>query len=157
MDQKELASKIGVSEGRVSQVLNGDGNLRTAAIARYLRALGYKATLSAQPVEAGRQELPRRRRRRMETEERQTIPVEYQATSVARFNLVLMEPRPALDVSKLALEQLHPPVLDVRWIDEAIFHLDVHDPGVHGRVRRHESDEAWAPATADPRPGRSTS
>jgi transcriptional regulator with XRE-family HTH domain len=76
MDQKELASKVGVSEGRVSQVLNGDGNLRTAGFARYLRALGYKATISAEPVEAGRQELPRGRRRRMESDEprRASIP-----------------------------------------------------------------------------------
>ncbi|OBK30141.1 hypothetical protein A5659_03615 [Mycobacterium sp. 1165196.3] len=61
MDQKDLAEKLGVTQGRVSQVLNGDGNLRIAAVARYLRALGYEATIAARPVEGGPTELPARR------------------------------------------------------------------------------------------------
>lgn len=63
LDQRALAEKLGVSEGRVSQVVNGDGNLRIAAVARYLRALGYSARISAQPVDPHRPELPPRSRR----------------------------------------------------------------------------------------------
>ncbi len=51
LDQKALAEKVGVSQGRVSQVLNGDGNLRVAAVARYLRAMGYDAQVAATPAE----------------------------------------------------------------------------------------------------------
>ncbi|MDG4667992.1 helix-turn-helix transcriptional regulator [Mycobacterium sp. 236(2023)] len=61
LDQKDLAAKLGVSPGRVSQVVNSDGNLRIAAFARYLRALGYEATITARPVESGLPELQTRR------------------------------------------------------------------------------------------------
>lgn len=64
LDQKALAEKLGVTQGRVSQVLNGDGNLRVAAVARYLRALGYETHLSATPVDPGNPDLPRVSRRR---------------------------------------------------------------------------------------------
>ena len=63
-DQKALAEKLGVTQGRVSQVLHGDGNLRVAAVARYLRALGYETHLSATPVAPGNPALPRGSRRR---------------------------------------------------------------------------------------------
>jgi transcriptional regulator with XRE-family HTH domain len=64
IDQKSLAEKLGVTQGRVSQVLNGDGNLRVAAVARYLRALGYETHLSATPVDPSNPALPRTPRRR---------------------------------------------------------------------------------------------
>ena len=64
LDQKALAEKLGVTQGRVSQVLNGDGNLRVAAVARYLRALGYETHLSANPIDPGNPALPRVSRRR---------------------------------------------------------------------------------------------
>jgi len=51
--QRKLAERLGVSEGRVSQVLNSDGNLRITTIARYLRAMGYELQLEAIPVERG--------------------------------------------------------------------------------------------------------
>ena len=63
LDQKTLAGKLGVTQGRVSQVLNGDGNLRIAAVARYLRALGYNTHLSATPVDPTKPTLPRAPRR----------------------------------------------------------------------------------------------
>lgn len=63
MDQKALAEKLGVTQGRVSQVLNGDGNMKIAAVARYLRALGYETRLSATPVTPGIPALPRKSRR----------------------------------------------------------------------------------------------
>jgi hypothetical protein len=36
LSNKEIAAKLGLSAGRVSQVLNGDGNLHVATIARFL-------------------------------------------------------------------------------------------------------------------------
>jgi transcriptional regulator with XRE-family HTH domain len=58
-DQRELASILGVSEARVSQVVNGDGNLRVSAVAKYMRALGYKVKLTATAVEEGLPDLPK--------------------------------------------------------------------------------------------------
>lgn len=62
LEQKDLADKIGVTQGRVSQVLNGDGNVRIAALARYLRALGYEAEITLKPVDAGVPEIASSRR-----------------------------------------------------------------------------------------------
>lgn len=64
VDQKTLAEKLGVTQGRVSQVINGDGNMKVAAVARYLRALGYETRLSATPASPGLPPLPRESRRR---------------------------------------------------------------------------------------------
>ena len=50
MSQIDLATSLGISESAVSQVLNGDGNLRMHTFARYLRALGFEATLELQSV-----------------------------------------------------------------------------------------------------------
>jgi len=63
LDQKKLAKKLGVTPGRVSQVMNSDGNVRIAAVARYLRALGYEPHLTATPVEQGAPPLPLRSQR----------------------------------------------------------------------------------------------
>lgn len=57
LEQKDLADKLGVTQGRVSQVFNGDGNMRIAAVARYLRALGYETQISAVPLLPGRPRL----------------------------------------------------------------------------------------------------
>lgn len=51
--QQDLAKDLGVTAGAVSQVLNGDGNLRIATLGRYLRALGYEARLTLVPVDEG--------------------------------------------------------------------------------------------------------
>ena len=53
MTQRELAQWLGVTEGRVSQVLNSSGNLRITTIARYLRAMGYRLVIDAEPTEPG--------------------------------------------------------------------------------------------------------
>jgi transcriptional regulator with XRE-family HTH domain len=45
LSQRELADRLGVGEARVSQIVNGDGNLRLASIARVFAALGYEAEL----------------------------------------------------------------------------------------------------------------
>lgn len=51
MSQKDLAEILNVGESRVSQVLNGDGNMRVTSLARYLRALGYTAVITARPID----------------------------------------------------------------------------------------------------------
>lgn len=56
--QRELAERVGVTESRVSQVLNGDGNVRLSTLAKFLRALGYRLRLSATPAEHGVPPLP---------------------------------------------------------------------------------------------------
>ncbi|WP_349270925.1 helix-turn-helix domain-containing protein [Mycolicibacterium parafortuitum] len=58
-DQRQLASILGVSEARVSQVVNGDGNLRVGAVAKYMRALGYKVRILATGAEEGLPDLPK--------------------------------------------------------------------------------------------------
>jgi len=67
LSQKELAERVGVTEGRVSQVLNSDGNLRITTIARFLRALGYSFELAGKAADSEVQPLerpgPRRRKR----------------------------------------------------------------------------------------------
>lgn len=73
MEQKELAELIGVTEGRVSQILNGDGNIRAAALARYMRALGYELNIKATPVGEGLPELPRPKRGQKKVLERDEI------------------------------------------------------------------------------------
>jgi transcriptional regulator with XRE-family HTH domain len=50
---RRLAHELNVGESAVSQVLNSDGNLRVATIARYARALGFQAKIVLEPVEPG--------------------------------------------------------------------------------------------------------
>ncbi len=50
MSQIDLATSLGVSESAVSQVMNGDGNLRMHTFARYLRALEFEVNLELQSV-----------------------------------------------------------------------------------------------------------
>ncbi|MBV5246752.1 MULTISPECIES: helix-turn-helix domain-containing protein [Mycolicibacterium] len=73
LDQKALAEKLGVTQGRVSQVLNGDGNMKIAAVARYLRALGYETQITASPVVSGLPALPRQSRRRVAREQQSAV------------------------------------------------------------------------------------
>ncbi|MET9301904.1 hypothetical protein ABZX66_21530 [Micromonospora aurantiaca] len=54
LTSKEIATKLAITEGRVSQILNGDGNVHIATVARFLRAMGYELSISAVPVEPGR-------------------------------------------------------------------------------------------------------
>lgn len=63
LTSKEIAAEGAVTEGRVSQVLSGDGNYHVATIARFLRAMGYELKLSAVPVDSGRPPLDLRGRR----------------------------------------------------------------------------------------------
>jgi predicted XRE-type DNA-binding protein len=61
--QKQLAEKLGIGESRVSQVVNGDGNVKLTTLARYMRALGYVVTVNVTPVERNIPELTRERRK----------------------------------------------------------------------------------------------
>lgn len=64
LTSREIASRLNVTEGRISQILNGDGNLHVATIARFLGACGYRFSVEAIPQSDRARELPRRRRRR---------------------------------------------------------------------------------------------
>ena len=61
--QKQLAEMLSIGESRVSQVVNGDGNLKLTTFARYMRALGYAVTVNVTPVESNVPELSRERRK----------------------------------------------------------------------------------------------
>ena len=67
LSQQQLASRLGVSPGRVSQVLSGDQNLYLTTLARYLRAMGYGLDLEAHPEEPNLPPIGRRRNRRRST------------------------------------------------------------------------------------------
>jgi transcriptional regulator with XRE-family HTH domain len=45
LEQKELAHKLGVTEGAVSQTLNNPGNLKLQTMINYARALGMKVSV----------------------------------------------------------------------------------------------------------------
>jgi transcriptional regulator with XRE-family HTH domain len=47
MSQDELAKKLKITKGRVSQVLNHPGNISLAIVAKYARALGMKMSIIA--------------------------------------------------------------------------------------------------------------
>jgi transcriptional regulator with XRE-family HTH domain len=75
--QGALATKLGVSESAVSQVLNSEGNVRISTLGRYLRALGYEAKLHLIPVEEGApviEETQRRRRNASRSAHEQAAP-----------------------------------------------------------------------------------
>jgi transcriptional regulator with XRE-family HTH domain len=57
LSSKAVAERMGVTDGRVSQILSGDGNVHIATAARVLRAMGYELQLAAVPVEPGRPSL----------------------------------------------------------------------------------------------------
>ncbi len=62
LTHRELAERLGVTEGRVSQVLNGNGNLQIATLARFLAAVDREAELSLTPVGGSRSRKSRRSR-----------------------------------------------------------------------------------------------
>lgn len=86
LDQKALAYKLGVTQGRVSQVVNGDGNMKVAAVARYMRALGYETHLAASPVISGLPALPGESRR-------PAAPVSQSAATEQRYSARLSKRR----------------------------------------------------------------
>lgn len=118
---KQLAAALGVGESAVSQVLNGDGNLRVATIGRYGRALGYQARLVLEPTEPGlapiSEPTPRRRRARG----RSAAPVSRVPLPEAGWNVIstldggtwgvqttVLRPAPDRILQKSAFTRLEP-------------------------------------------------
>lgn len=64
LSQRDLAAALDVSEGRVSQVVGGDGNVYLSTLARYLRAMGYELLVQAEATSHDLPEIGSRRRRR---------------------------------------------------------------------------------------------
>jgi len=83
LSQKELAQRVGVTEGRVSQVLGTAVNLRLSTVGRYLQAMGFRLSLAAidadgNAVDAGFSSSARRHRSRPPyavLDEMQSVPV----------------------------------------------------------------------------------
>jgi transcriptional regulator with XRE-family HTH domain len=81
LSSKEIATRLSITEGRVSQVLKGDGNVHIATAARFLRAMGYELTLSAKPTDPDRKPLNldgRRSRRKQKPDDAKTYEVYVQ-------------------------------------------------------------------------------
>jgi len=70
--QKELARRLGVTEGRVSQVLGEEVNLRLSTTARYLHAMGYRLNLYATDQDGQIIDTRRRVRARVRAKQRTT-------------------------------------------------------------------------------------
>jgi transcriptional regulator with XRE-family HTH domain len=47
---KQIADQLGITEGRVSQILNGSGNLHVATVARFLAACGFELSVKTVPL-----------------------------------------------------------------------------------------------------------
>ncbi|WP_137292010.1 helix-turn-helix domain-containing protein [Nocardioides dongxiaopingii] len=63
--QHEIARDMGVSSGRITQLLSAKGNVKVSTLARYMDACGYDLKISATPQESGMPSLePKRRVRR---------------------------------------------------------------------------------------------
>ncbi|AEF40246.1 hypothetical protein [Hoyosella subflava] len=75
--QGTVAETLGVSEGRVSQVINSDGNIYTAAFAKYMMTLGYRVKVVVEPINSSYptidSEPSRGRPRRSRTGHRTTV------------------------------------------------------------------------------------
>lgn len=50
LSQLELAQRLGISEGRVSQLLNGRGNLTLRTMARIAQVLGLELQVVVRPL-----------------------------------------------------------------------------------------------------------
>lgn len=50
--KKDIAEALGVSPGRVSQLLRTDGNITIAALAKLMYSMGFEAEVSARPMDA---------------------------------------------------------------------------------------------------------
>lgn len=60
VSQTAMAEALRVSKGRISQLLNGDGNVKVSSLAKVLDALGYELSLEAKPKNDSVPELTRR-------------------------------------------------------------------------------------------------
>ncbi|MBM7503513.1 hypothetical protein ACFPER_08525 [Agromyces aurantiacus] len=51
LSRRDIAARLRVTEGRVSQILNGEDDLRASTFARYFRALGYRLITRLVPTD----------------------------------------------------------------------------------------------------------
>jgi len=54
MTARAVADLLGVTEGRVSQIRNGDGNVRISTLAKVMSALGKRVNISVTDTESHR-------------------------------------------------------------------------------------------------------
>ena len=54
LPQQDVAVRMGVTPGRVSQIVGGDGNVRVATLARLAEAAGFAVSLTATARDGGR-------------------------------------------------------------------------------------------------------
>jgi transcriptional regulator with XRE-family HTH domain len=103
IDQKTLSERLGVSEGRISQVLHGDGNIHVATVAKYLRALGYRLRVVPLSIEDEAPNLMRNTRRRLMAHLYKTSFVDGDGITEHYTQVVTTSPIPreALDRPKL--------------------------------------------------------
>lgn len=111
--QEALAEKLGVTPGRVSQVLNSQGNVRVSTAARYLRAMGYALQVDAIPAEADVPQInaPRRRRKTRPSAEA------YSHTDASgKFTLILSDGKQSSSIRLEGLVPLGPVAGELRPI-----------------------------------------
>ena len=80
LTRRELAARLGIGESRVSQVLNGDGNLRLTTLGRFLAAMNCKVDMAPRGFDAPS---PRRRSRSQRPPEPAVSVWEHSVTSKA--------------------------------------------------------------------------
>lgn len=80
LSRRELASRLEIGESRVSQVLNGDGNLRLTTIGRFLAAMNCKVDVGLRDYAAA---APRRRSRSRRSDQQAVSVWEHSVTSQA--------------------------------------------------------------------------
>lgn len=64
LDRREIADRMGVSESRLSQIIDGDGNFHTATLARYFAATGCALDVHLYRENGREVEIPTRGKRR---------------------------------------------------------------------------------------------
>lgn len=68
MTRQQLADRLGVHPSRVTQVLNGDGNVHLATLSKFLRELGFGINLETEVIDPTRRPIGLKRRRRQAPE-----------------------------------------------------------------------------------------
>lgn len=127
---KDVAAAMGVTAGRVSQIMSSDGNLRIATLARLLDGFGYELSLTATPRDGQGSVItvpgPSRRQRRREPSSEVETELQQQ---VARLCIQSAAARPA---SKMDMYSL----VDIAFAhrDAAeLFEADTTPPARRGR------------------------
>lgn len=109
LSQVDLAERLGVRKSAVSQVLNGDGNVRITTLAEYLYATGHELTMAVVPAGQPRAEVLARRasvaiaRRPYSTAEHASRNMAAHAIFSVRIGLTLFGPNSQVALSQRAL------------------------------------------------------